>query len=144
MSVRRRSLPYALALALLAGALAPAAPAAAKTLVRYDRAGGIAGIQEMMTVTTGGSVRVTGARRATATTRYRLTAKELRGLKRRLRDARFSTLRARYVSRYPVSDAITQTVSYARRSISVSDGAEPPERLTKLLTRLVQLIARKR
>ena len=142
MSARPRTVPRALALALLASLLV-AAPASAKTLVRYDRSGGIAGIQETMTISTGGSVRVTGQRGASAATSYRLSAKNLRGIKRRLRDARFSTLRARYVSREPIADGITQSVNYARRSVTVGDGAKPPERLRRLLSRLSQLAARR-
>jgi len=130
----RRTLSRTLVLSALAS-LALASPAAAKTLVSYSKTGGIAGINVSMTVSDGGSARVTGSRTGAAK-RFSMSSRSLRALRRALKDARFSTLKRRYVSRYPVSDAITQTVRYAGRTVSVSDGGNPPERLRKLLSRL--------
>ncbi len=77
-----------------------------------------------------------------AAKRFALSSSDLRALRRALKDARFSTLKRRYVSRYPVSDAITQVVRYAGRTVSVIDGGKPPERLRKLLSRLSTLASR--
>jgi hypothetical protein len=131
-----------LAVAVLLASLVLASPAgAAKTLVTYEQSGGIAGIQTSMSVTELGSARVTSSRSA-GIKRFKLTASELRALKRDLRDARFSTLRSIYDSKSPVADGIAQTVSYARHRVTVSTGGRPPERLRRLLTRLGRLASR--
>lgn len=140
MTHRRTQLARTLVLSALAS-LALAGPAAAKTLVSYSKTGGIAGIGVSMTVSDGGSARVTASRMG-ASKRLALSRGDLRALRRALKDARFSTLRRLYVSRYPVSDAITQTVRYAGRTVSVSDGGNPPQRLRKLLARLSTLASR--
>lgn len=140
MTHGRKLLARTIVLSALAS-LALASPAAAKTLVSYSKTGGIAGISVSMTVSDGGSARVTASRMGAAT-RFALSSAALRGLRRALKDARFSTLKRRYVSRYPVSDGITQVVRYAGRTVSVTDGAKPPERLRKLLSRLNGLASR--
>jgi hypothetical protein len=130
------------ALALLAAAsLAVASPAAAKTLVRYEKSGGIAGIQTTLTITTGGGATVKG-RIASATRRFKLTSTQLRGLRKALRDARFSTLRALYAPNVPIADGFTRGVRYAGRSVTVRDGGKPPARLSRLLERLERFASR--
>jgi hypothetical protein len=121
--------------------LASPASAASRTLVSYEQSGGIAGIQTALSVTVGGSARVTTSR-LPGIARFRLTMAELRGLKRDLRDARFSTLRSLYDSRVPVADGISQTVRYAGYRVTVSTGGRPPARLRMVLMRLSRLASR--
>ena len=124
---------------LLAGlALASPVGAGPKTLVSYEQSGGIAGIQTSLSVSVGGSARVTSSR-TSGIKRFKLTAAELRGLKRDLREARFSKLRSLYDSEVPVADGISQTVRYAGCRVTVSTGGRAPERLRKVLTRLDRL-----
>lgn len=128
--------------AVLAG-LVVASPvdAAAKTLVSYERSGGIAGIRTSLSVTVGGSARVTSSRRA-GIKRFKLKSGELHALKRELRDARFSALRSLYDSDVPIADGIAQTVRYAGHRVTVGTGGRPPARLRKVLNRLSRLAAR--
>jgi hypothetical protein len=129
----------ALALALLAAAsLTLASPAAAKTLVRYDKSGGFAGIQVKLSVSDAGSATLTRSRLG-KDRRFKLTSAQLRGLRKALRDAHFSTLRARYAPKVVVADGFTRSVRYAGRAVAVSDGAKLPARLSRLLERLDKL-----
>ena len=72
--------------------------------------------------------------------RFTLSAKQLRGLRRDLKNARFSTLKRSYRPKYVVNDGIGESVSYRGRSVSVSTGARYPERLHRLLRRLDGLL----
>jgi hypothetical protein len=127
--------------ALASLALASPAGAGPRTLVSYEQSGGIAGIQTALSVTVGGSARLTTSRVA-GIKRFKLTVAQLRGLKRDLRDARFSTLRSLYDSKVPVADGISQTVRYAGYRVTVSTGGRPPARLRKVLMRLSGLASR--
>lgn len=145
----RRSARFATAVAVLTSlaSLASASPALAKTLVTYEKSGGIAALAATMTVTEAGSLRITNDRPrngAKAVRRYKLTATERRALARALRDAHVSTLRAEYAPRIPIADGFTQTLRYGGRRITVRDGARPPARLQSLLTRLTRLAGRAR
>jgi hypothetical protein len=140
LTARRRTLARTSALAAVLS-LALASPAAAKTLVRYERSGGIAGIQLTMTVTDAGGVRIARAR-TSEVTRFALPASQRRALARALRDARVSTLRGRYAPSTPIADGFVQTVHYAGHDVTVQDGARPPARLGSLLSRLGRLAAR--
>lgn len=132
----------ALVVALVLAMLAPASAAsAAKTLVSYEQSGGIAAIRTSLSVTVGGSARVT-SNRTTGIRRFKLTRSELGVLKRELRAARFSTLRSLYDSKEPISDGIAQIVRYAGYRVTVSTGGRPPSRLRKVLDRLSRLAAR--
>jgi len=131
-----------LSAALLASAaLASPVSAGPRTLVSYEQSGGIAGIQTSMSVSVGGSARLTSTR-TEGIKRFRLTAPELRRLKRDLRDARCSRLRSLYDSKTPIADGISQTIRYAGYRVTVSTGGRPPERLRKVLTRLSRLASR--
>lgn len=130
-----------LVVAALAASLAPASPAAAKTLVSYEQSGGIAGFQTAMSVSVGGMASVTSNRSA-GIERFRLSAAQLRALKRDLREAHFSTLRRIYDSKVPVADGISQIVRYAGFRVTASTGGHPPARLRKVLTRLARLASR--
>jgi hypothetical protein len=135
----KRALVVSVALASLS--LASPASAASKTLVSYEQSGGIAGIQTSLSVTVGGSARVTSSR-VSGIKRFKLSAAQLRGLKRDLRDARFSTLRTLYDSKVPVADGIAQTVRHAGFRVTVGTGGRPPQRLRKVLMRLSGLASR--
>lgn len=127
--------------AALAASLVVASPATARTLVSYDKSGGIAGFRTAMSVSVGGMARVT-SNHAPGIERFRLGTSELRALKRELRDARFSTLRRIYDSKVPIADGIAETVRYAGFRVTVSTGGNPPARLRKVLTRLRLLASR--
>jgi hypothetical protein len=117
--------------------LALAAPAGAATrLVRYDVGGGIAGISERLVVDRGGSARQSGDR----TRRFTVSATQLRRLKRELEAARFGSLKRSYRPDVPVSDGTTQSVRYKGFEVSVSTGADVPDRLARVLRRLSNLM----
>jgi hypothetical protein len=117
--------------------LALAAPAGAATrLVRYDVGGGIAGISERLVVDRDGSARQSGDR----TRRFTVSATQLRRLKRELEAARFGSLKRSYRPDVPVSDGTTQSVRYKGFEVSVSTGADVPDRLARVLRRLSNLM----
>ena len=126
-------------LAVLVALLVLAVPASAdaKRLVRYDVTGGLAPSSELLVVNTDGHARQTGRAGVRS---FKLTAKQLRGLKRDLKDARFKSLKRSYQPEFPVMDGQTQTVSYKGRSISVSTMAKVPKRLSRVLRRLARLM----
>ena len=124
--------------AVLAG-FAATATAEAKRLVRYDAGGGLAGISERLIVARDGTAR-RSASRSGDDHRFMLSAKQLRGLRRDLKSARFSTLKRVYRPRYVVNDGIAQSVTYKGRSVTVSTGATYPARLQRLLRRLGRLM----
>jgi hypothetical protein len=113
--------------------------AEAKQLVRYDLSGGLKGANERLTVDRDGTARESGKR--TSPSHYKVSSKELRGLRHDLKAARFKSLKRSYRPRYVVNDGITQTVTYQGRSVSVSTGAKAPERLHRVLQRLGRLMA---
>jgi hypothetical protein len=125
-------------LAVLA-TFAATATADAKRLVRYDVGGGLAGISERLLIARDGTARQSG-NRSGDDHRFILSAKQLRGLRRDLKNARFSTLKRSYRPRYVVNDGIGQSVTYKGRSVSVSTGAKYPARLHRLLARLGRLL----
>jgi hypothetical protein len=117
--------------------LALAAPAGAATrLVRYDVGGGIAGVSERLVVDRDGSARQSGD----TTRRFRVSAAQLRRLKHELEAARFGSLKRSYRPDVPVSDGTTQSVRYKGFEVSVSTGADVPDRLARVLRRLSNLM----
>jgi hypothetical protein len=126
-------------LAVLVAFLILAVPASAdaKRLVRYGVTGGLAPSSELLVVNTDGHARQTGRAGVRG---FTLTAKQLRGLKRDLKDARFKSLKRSYQPEFPVMDGQTRTVSYKGRSISVSTLAKVPKRLSRVLRRLARLM----
>jgi hypothetical protein len=125
-------------LAVLA-TFAVTATADAKQLVRYDFGGGLAGIGGTLIVAGDGSAAQSGTRRGDDR-RFTLSAQQLRGLRRALKHARFTTLKRSYRPKNIVNDGIAQSVTYRGRSVSVSTGAQYPERLHRLLRRLDGLL----
>jgi hypothetical protein len=117
--------------------LAVPATADAKRLVRYDINGGLAPTSERLIVDRDGAARQTGR---AETRHFKLTAKQLSGLKHDLKLARFKSLRRAYQPEFPVMDGQTQTVSYKGRSVSVSTEATVPKRLSRVLRRLGRLM----
>jgi hypothetical protein len=123
-----------LALALV---LAMAAPAGAATrLVRYDVAGGLRGMQNRLVVDRDGSARQSGD----TTRRFELSETQLRRLKHELEAARFGSLKRSYRPKVPVSDGITQSVRYKGFEVTISTGADVPDRLARVLRRLSGLL----
>jgi hypothetical protein len=132
-------MPRLAALLAVLATFAATATAEAKQLVRYDVGGGIAGISERLTVARDGTARQSGNRRG-SDHRFMLSAQQLRGLRRDLKNARFATLKRSYRPEYVVNDGIAQAVTYKGRSVSVSTGAQYPARLQRLLRRLGRLM----
>ena len=95
-----------------------------------------------MTVSDGGSARVTASRMGAAK-RFAMSSSHLRALRRALKDARFSTLSG------ATSRAIRSPTGSPRWSATRGapcrsrDGGKPPERLRKLLSRLSGSLARR-
>jgi hypothetical protein len=117
--------------------LALAAPAGAATrLVRYDVGGGIAGVSERLVVDRDGSARQSGD----STRRFTVSAAQLRRLEHELEAARFGSLKRSYRPNVPVSDGTTQSVRYKGFEVSVSTGANIPDRLARVLRRLSNLM----
>ena len=126
-------------LAVLLAFLVLAVPASAdaKRLVRYDVTGGLAPTSESLVVNSDGHARQTGRAGARS---FELTAKQLSGLKRDLKKARFTSLKRNYHPEFPVMDGQTQTVTYKGRSVSVSTMAKIPKRLSRVMRRLGRLM----
>ena len=126
-------------LAVLVAFLVLAVPASAdaKRLVRYGVTGGLAPSSELLVVNTDGHARQTGRAGVRS---FKLTAKQLSGLKHDLTKARFTSLQRTYQPDFPVMDGQTQTVSYKGRSVSVYAGAKVPKRLSRVMRRLGRLM----
>ena len=100
--------------------------------------GGLAPASERLVVNTDGHARHTGRAGVHS---FKLTAKQLSGLKRDLKDARFKSLKRSYQPEFPVMDGQTRMVSYKGRSVAVSTMAKVPERLSRVLRRLARLMS---
>jgi hypothetical protein len=117
--------------------LALAAPAGAATrLVRYDVAGGIAGMSKRLVVDRDGDARQSGD----TTRRFKVSAAQLRALKRELEAAHFGSLKRSYRPDVPVFDGTTQSVRYKGIEVNVSTAADVPDRLARVLRRLSGLM----
>jgi hypothetical protein len=125
------------ALLAIALVLVLAAPAGAATrLVRYDVAGGIAGMSKRLVVDRDGSARQSGD----TTRHFKVSAAQLRRLKEELEAARFGSLKRSYRPDVPVFDGTTQSVRYKGIEVDVSSGADVPDRLARVLRRLSNLM----
>ncbi len=100
--------------------------------------GGLAPASQRLVVNTDGHARQT---RRAGVHSFKLTAKQLRGLKRDLKDARFKSLKRSYQPEFPVMDGQTRMVSYKGRSVAVSTLAKVPQRLSRVLRRLARLMS---
>lgn len=123
-----------IAVATVLLALVLAAGAQAKTLVAYDRVGGIAGEQTSITVSAKGRVVQTSSLFEDRT--FTVSQQRLAGLRKALKAARFGSLRSSYAPQFVVSDSQTETVRYAGKAVSVSSGAVPPKRFERVLGKL--------
>lgn len=129
---RRRLIIALAALAALTGA----ASAEARQLTRYEVSGGIRGAYDRLTIATDGAAHQTGD---SGEHRFTVSSERLRGLKRALKAARFSTLKRQYKPKFIVFDGTVETVRYRGRSVSVSTGANVPRRLQRVLRRLSRI-----
>jgi len=132
-----RLVVVALALSLALAGTAAGAGSQSRKLVTYVHSGGFTGDVDSLTVFRSGQVDSPNGQ-------FRLTARRLLSLKRTLVAARFATLRGEYVQTDPVSDGYVERVSYAGRTVSVAQGANPPARLQRVLTLLADILAQKR
>ena len=129
------------ALIAVIAASATTATADAKVLVRYDLSGGLAGTSERLVIHGDRSAEQTGGRgRGEHSLDFKVSAKQMRALRRDLKAARFSSLRRVYQPKYVVNDGFAQTVTYKRRRVVVYTGADFPARLHTVLRRLARLM----
>ena len=131
------ALALSLALSLAVAGTAAGAGSQSPKLVTYLHSGGFTGDVDSLTVFRSG-------RADSPSGQFRLTARRLLSLERALAAARFATLRSAYVPADPVADGYIDRVSYAGRTVSVAEGANPPLRLQRVLTLLADVVARKR
>lgn len=122
-----------------AAALAPVATAEATQLVRYGSGGGLAGRSMELVVSAGGTA-VQTDRNEGDEKKFKLSLSQLHALKRELKAAKFSTLKRRYEPKATVFDGISTNVTYKGKTVTVTSGANPPERLNKVLNRLGRLV----
>ncbi len=78
--------------------------------MRYDVGGGLAGISERLIVARDGTARQS-SNRSGGDYRFKHSAKQLRGLRRDLRHACFTTLKRSCRPKYVVNDGIAQAVT---------------------------------
>ena len=118
-------------------ALAPAAGAEAKQLTRYDVGGGLAGRYDQLVVQNDGKARQTGD---SGDHRWTVSKKKLRALKRAFKTARWSSLKREYRPKVTVFDGITQSVSYRGKRVTISTGADVPDRLERVIVRIRRIM----
>jgi hypothetical protein len=114
----------------------------AAVLVAYDRTGGLAGIQDKLTVRRSGRAsysRLRGSARGT----LQLSCTRLRAFRTALVRARFATLAPVYAPDTPLGDGLVESVSYGGRTVRVLTGAEPPPRLARVLALLRDIVSRR-
>jgi hypothetical protein len=109
-------------------------------LVTFRQTGGIAGLDKRLTVTTHGDVRLLQARPRRPEVGGKLSTEELAALRRRLVAADFGGLPRRSVNQQ-VRDGFEYTLSYEGKTITVGDGAVPPN-LTPVLDQLTDVLTR--
>ena len=124
-----------------AAALAPAATAEATQLVRYNSGGGLAGRSMQLVISAGGTA-VQKDMDESDDKRFKISLSQLHALKRELKAAKFSTLKRRYEPEQTVFDGTSTGVTYKGKTVTVTSGGNPPERLTKVLNRLGRLVLR--
>ncbi len=109
------------------------APGPSDLLVRYDRGGGVAGLQERLFVRPDGAaaVEVRDRRRT-----FELSGAELDRLREALTAARVPSLQRRYAPQAPVADGIGERILVDGRRVSAETGGDPPARLRRLLSLL--------
>jgi hypothetical protein len=124
-------------MALLAVLVPGAASAEAKQLTRYEVGGGIAGRFDRLVVATTGKADQTGD---SGEHHWTVSSKRLRGLKRALKAAKFSTLKRSYRPKAIVFDGTVQSIRYRGKTVTVSSGAEIPKRLGTVIARLARIM----
>jgi hypothetical protein len=127
----------ALALSLAVAGTAAGAGGQSGKLVTYVHDGGFTGDRDSLTVFRSG-------RADSSNGPFVLSTRRRLGLQRALVAARFATLRSQYVPTDPVTDGYADHVTYAGRSVTVTQGANPPARLQRVLTLLADILARRR
>jgi|1185.fasta_scaffold01372_1 hypothetical protein len=132
-----RQVVLALALSLALAGTAAGAGGQSGKLVTYVHDGGFTGDHDSLTVFRNG-------RAVSSNGPFVLSTRRRLGLQRALVAARFATLRSQYVPIEPITDGYADHVTYAGRSVGVTQGASPPARLKRVLTLLADILARKR
>ena len=131
------ALALSLALSLAIAGTAAGAGSQSPKLVAYVHSGGFTGDSDSLTVFRSGKADSSNGS-------FGLTTRRRLSLQRALVAARFATLRRQYVPTDPVADGYVDRVSYAGRTVSVAEGANPPARLQRVLAMLADILARKR
>jgi hypothetical protein len=132
-----RFVVVALALSLALAGTAAGSGSQSRKLVTYVHSGGFTGDSDSLTVFRSGQADSSNGQ-------FGLTTRRRLSLQRALLAARFATLRSSYVPTDPVSDGYVDRVSYAGRTVSVAEGANPPTRLQRVLALLADILARER
>jgi hypothetical protein len=123
--------------ALLSLALTAAAAAATTPQLVAQRTGGIAGVQDRLTLAATGSAVVTHRQGAP----LRVSSQRTRRLRTALRDARLGTLRAVYAPPQIVNDGFTYVLRAAGHTVRVEEGAQGvPRRLQALIAAVSRLL----
>ena len=121
----------------IVAALAPAAGAEARQLTRYEVGGGIAGRYDQLVVQNDGKAHQTGD---SGDRRWTVSKKKLHALKRAFKAARWSSLKREYKPKVTVFDGITQAVSYRGKKVTLSTGANVPDRLERVIARIRRIM----
>jgi hypothetical protein len=123
-------------LAAVAALVLPATAVAAPALV-VERSGGIAGVQDRLTLDKSGAAVVThrdGKRSRVAASRTRI-------LRSALQDARLSSLKGSYEPKLTVNDGFTYVLKAGGHTVRVEEGAEGvPKRLQRLIESAAALL----
>lgn len=116
-----------LAAVVLSGCLAKTAPVSnpipPAILVDYQRAGGIAGLEDRLVIFDNG---VTVISRKTVSTEIVLNQSDLERVSRIFNGAQFSMLQGNYSARRGTADYFRYSISYHNKTVIVEDSAIPP------------------
>ncbi len=116
-----------LAAVVLSGCLAKTPPASNSTppaiLVDYQRAGGIAGLDDRVVIFDNGVAVIS---RKTVSTEIVLNQSDLERVSRILKDAQFSMLQGNYSARRGAADYFRYIISYHNKTVIAEDSAIPP------------------
>ena len=118
--------------------LAPAAINSSRQLVDYHRSGGIAGLEDRLTVSRGG-VGVHTPRNGVPRV-FRVSPAALADLERALEAADFRLLDPSYLPTTPIADAFTYTIAHLGVTVVTADGAVPAP-LAPVVAELNRLLA---
>jgi hypothetical protein len=101
--------------------------------------GGFTGIDSFLAVGSNGASRLDNRR---ATTAFRVSSRDMRRLRRAIREARWLRLRSEYPARTAVADGFHYSLLHDGHVVRTETGSRPPARLQRVLD-LLQRFARR-